>query len=160
MAYAKGTEVSVDKTESEIKGLLRRYKADSFASFESGSNAMIAFEMQGRRIVFKLPLPDRNEKRFTHTKINQHSALTPRPADVAFKVWDQACRERWRALLLCIKAKLESVDSGIETFEDAFLSHVMMPNGQTIGEMARPQIKHAYETDPRAPLLLTSGARP
>jgi hypothetical protein len=116
------------------------------------SRAMIAFEMHGRRIVFKLPLPDRKEKRFTHVAVNK-TATTPRSADSALKVWDQACRERWRALLLCIKAKLESVESGIETFEDAFLAHIQMPDGLTVGEHVKPNIALAYEHQSMQPLL-------
>jgi hypothetical protein len=34
----------------------------------------------------------------------------------------QARRQKWRALSLCIKAKLERVESKIETFEEAFLA--------------------------------------
>ena len=35
---------------------------------------------------------------------------------------DQACRQRWRALLLVIKAKLEAVTAGISTVETEFLA--------------------------------------
>ena len=49
-------------------------------------------------------------------------------------------RRRWRALLLVIKAKLESVESGIETFEEAFASQIVLANGQTVGAVARASI--------------------
>lgn len=139
MAYAKGTGVSAEKTESEIKATLRRYGATSFASFESSTEAMLAFEMQGRRVLFKLPLPNRDAKEFTHRRVNASSVL-PRSADEAMKVWSQACNERWRSLLLCIKAKLESVETGIESFEDAFLAHIQMPDGHSVSEHVRPRI--------------------
>ncbi len=67
--------------------------------------------------------------------------------------WEQACRSRWRALFLCIKAKLESIESGIETFEDAFLAHIQMPDGHTVAEHVRPRIAAAYETGTMQPLL-------
>ena len=35
--------------------------------------------------------------------------------------WEQACRQRWRALALVIKAKLEAIDAEISTFEEEFL---------------------------------------
>jgi hypothetical protein len=54
-------------------------------------------------------------------------------------------REKWRAQLLCIKAKLVSVDSGIETFEDAFMAHVVMPDGQTVADHVRPRIASSYK---------------
>jgi hypothetical protein len=54
-------------------------------------------------------------------------------------------RQKWRALLLCIKAKLESVASGIESFEEAFLAHVVLPNGQTVADHIAPRIAESYE---------------
>lgn len=62
-------------------------------------------------------------------------------------------RSRWRALFLCIKAKLESIESGIETFEDAFLAHIQMPDGQSVSDHVRPRIASAYETGSMQPLL-------
>lgn len=149
MAYAKDTSVAVEKTEGEIKATLRRYGATAIAVFENAEHAMIAFEMHGRRITMKLPLPDRKSKEFTETP----SGKWARSDADAYKAWEQACRSRWRALYLCIKAKLESVESGIETFEDAFLSHVIMPDGRTVGEYTRPAIAKAYETGTMQPLL-------
>ena len=42
------------------------------------------------------------------------------------------CRQRWRALNLAIKAKLEAVESGIVTFDQEFLAHIVGPSGQTV----------------------------
>jgi hypothetical protein len=55
-------------------------------------------------------------------------------------------RRLWRALLLAIKAKLEVVESGLAIFEEEFLSNIVMPDGCTVGEHARPWIAEAYET--------------
>ena len=149
MAYAKDTSVAVSKSEAEIKAVIRRYGATSFASFETSAAAMIAFEMRGRRVVFKLPLPDRASREFTETP----SGKWARSEKQAEQAWEQACRSKWRALLLCIKAKLESVEAGIETFDDAFLAHIQMPDGITVGEHVRPTIALAYETNSMQPLL-------
>jgi hypothetical protein len=54
--------------------------------------------------------------------------------------------QRWRALLLVIKAKLESVESNIETFEHAFLAQIVMPNDQTVSEILNPIIAFAYKS--------------
>ena len=51
------------------------------------------------------------------------------------------------------KAKLEAVETGITEFEDEFLAHIVLPNGQTMGEFAKPQIAHAYDTGDMPPLL-------
>jgi excisionase family DNA binding protein len=41
-----------------------------------------------------------------------------RAPSVALRHWEQACKARWRALLLVIRAKLEAVACGISTVED------------------------------------------
>lgn len=148
MAYASNTSVSVERTKAEIKATIKKYGATSFASFESGASAMIAFEMAGRRVVFKLPLPDPKSSAFTKTATGR-----VRSATEAVKSHEQACRSRWRALLLSIRAKLESVEAGIETFEDAFLAHIQMPDGHTVSEHVKPRIASAYETGNMQPLL-------
>lgn len=62
------------------------------------------------------------------------------------EIYEQAVKQRWRALALVIKAKLEAVEAGITIFEDEFLAHIVLPNGQTAGEYMVPQIEAAYET--------------
>lgn len=148
MAYAENTSVSVEKTEAEIKATLRRYGADRFMSGEDRTGAVISFEMKDRRVTFRLPLPDRKEQRFVHD-----GRRNVRPAAKQLEAWEQACRSRWRALLLCLKAKLESVESGIETFEDAFLAQIVMPDGGTVAEHVRPRIAEAYSSGTMQPLL-------
>lgn len=122
MAYAEQTKVPVEQTKTEIERTLVRYGADRFAYFTEAGKAVIVFEAKERRLRFDLPLPagegDKEQK---------------------------SRRQKWRALLLCIKAKLESVASGIESFEEAFLAHVVLPDGQTVGNHIAPRIAEAYE---------------
>jgi len=148
MAYAATTNVSVSKTKGEIDGLLRKHRAAGFGIFEEQTRAILVFEMAGRRIVFHLPLPNRMDKQFIMTGRGKQ-----RTEPAALAAWEQACRSRWRALFLCIKAKLESIESGIETFEDAFLAHIQMPDGHSVSEHVRPRIAEAYETGSMQPLL-------
>lgn len=68
---------------------------------------------------------------------------------------EQENRQRWRALCLAIKAKLEAVQSGITTFEDEFMAHIMLPGGKTVSEMAAPVIENAYKSGKVPTLLLT-----
>lgn len=148
MSYAATTNVAVSKTKGEIDAILRKHKASGFGIFEEQARAILVFEMAARRIVFHLPLPNREEKQF---RLNGRGQL--RSADAILGAWEQACRSRWRALFLCIKAKLESIESGIETFEDAFLAHIQMPDGMSVAEHVRPRIASAYETGTMQPLL-------
>lgn len=132
--YAKDTKVPVQQSRIEIERTLMKYGAASFAYFGGSQESMIAFEAAGRRILFKLPLPDPKVVRDE----NKVGKIT---------------RQRWRALLLVIKAKLEAVESGITTFEDEFMAHIMMPDGQTVSHHLRPKIAQAYETGSMPPLL-------
>ena len=145
--YASQTSVSVSKSQFEIKELVTKYGADAFQLGETHDRAAIMFAMNRRQVKFMLPLPDRRDKEFTH-----HSRGA-RTEDAAYKSWDQACRSRWRALLLCIKAKLEAVKVGITEFDDEFMAHIVMPDGQTVGQHIKPQISTAYETGNMPPLL-------
>jgi hypothetical protein len=109
------------------------------------TQAMIQFKLKGRVIRFMLPLPDQNERRFTHVKTSQWGSERPRNVEQSYKVWEQACREKWRALFLSIKAKLYSIETGIEQFDSAFMAQIVMPNGKTMEELAVPMIAQAYE---------------
>jgi hypothetical protein len=153
MAYAKGTDVAVEKTVSEIRTTIQRYGATAFGNMEGAGLAMIVFEMKDRRVSFKLPLP-----RIEDSRLDKDGRGSIRSVEKRYQAWEQACRERWRSLLLCIKAKLESVDAGIETFEDAFLAHIQMPDGMTVGEHVRPRIKAVYAEGTMQPLLPAPGS--
>jgi len=120
--FAEGTTVSTEKSRAEIEKLIVRYGATSTAFMNGPGRALILFECKGRRIMFELPLPGVEEKRF-----QRDGRGSVRPSHKQYAAWEQACRQRWRALSLVIKAKLEAVESGITTFEDEFLAHIVMP---------------------------------
>jgi hypothetical protein len=138
--YAAKTTVSSEKSRAEIERTLSRYGAEGFAYGWSGSQAQIAFVMNGVRIQLKLDLPDRNDRRFTH-----HSRGL-RTSDASEREYEQAIRQSWRALALVVKAKLEAVAAGIATFEDEFLAYIAIPGGGTVGDMMKPQIAEAYSS--------------
>jgi hypothetical protein len=128
--YAAHTKVPIDRTKTEIEHTLRRYGADRFAYFTEAGKAIIVFEAHERRLRFNLPLPVGESEKDA-----------------------QAWWQKWRALLLCIKAKLESVESKIESFEEAFLAHVVMPDGRTVAEHTIPAIASIYQGGPMQALL-------
>jgi len=149
MAYAENTSVPVDRSKAEIERILQKYGADQFISGWDQNRAMIGFRMLGRQIRFIVELPDRNAKEFQFTPGRRNK----RDESKAFAAWEQACRQRWRALALVIKAKLEAVETGITVFEDEFMAHIVLPDGQTVGEYMRPQIAVAYEKGSMPKLL-------
>lgn len=141
MTYAQNTTVTVERSIAEIRTVLKRYGADQFmqAEDETRNLAMIDFRVNNRRIRFVLKLPHRDEFRRTLKKRNLRS---PKAID---KAYEQGQRQRWRALLLCIKAKLEAVEAGITSFDDEFMAHIVAPDGRTMSEIIQPQIEHAYQ---------------
>lgn len=148
MGYADKTTVSTEKSRAEIERTLRRYQADQFMYGWDADRAVIGFRMAGRQIRFLLPMPNKTDREFTHTPTGKK-----RTEDAAYKEWEQACRQKWRALSLVIKAKLEAVESGIAIFEDEFMANIVLPNGRTVSEFMLPQIAAAYETGDMPKLL-------
>jgi hypothetical protein len=145
MKYAENTGVSSEKSQSEIKQTLQRYGAKKYAYYEDDERAGISCEIQSRRIKFIVPLPSRTADKFVYTQSNQHaSSRRVRDIKQQHDLWEKACRQRWRALALVVKAKLEAVESGIATFEQEFLNYIMLPDGQTVGEYIIPQIEQVY----------------
>ncbi|HLX21652.1 MAG TPA: hypothetical protein VKR23_16015 [Gaiellaceae bacterium] len=127
--YAQRTDVPVSKSRAEIERLLESRKAKQFgtATDYEKLEARVQFRLHDRVVRFTVALPDPK-------KLGNGARL------------DQAERQKWRALLLVIKAKLESVESQIETFEEAFLANIVMPNDQTVAQIVKPQIAESYKS--------------
>lgn len=142
MSFAENTSVPVERSKAEIEGMLSRYGADQFVSGWSDNEARIQFRAKSRYVRFILTLPNRSEKRFTQ---DPRSSWRKRADGAAQKAYDQEIRRLWRALALVVKAKLEAVQSGITSFEDEFMAQIIMPDGKTVSEHARPMIAQAYE---------------
>lgn len=125
--YARRTKVPAERTRLEIEGLMKKRGADQFFTGDDQSRAVLAFRLQGRLLRFQLPLG---------------AKLTP-----------QQVRSRWRQLLLVIKAKLEAIDIGILSLEEAFLGETVLPDRQTVAEYMAPQLENAYRSG-KMPLAL------
>lgn len=142
MAYAQHTTVTVDKSQSEMRKLLLSYGASKFsvADDHDAKTVAIQFYVRQRIVRFILSLPDKSEDAFWKTTTHGR----PRSAESALALWEQACRSAWRALLLCLKAKLEAVTAGITEFDQEFLAYVVLADNQTVGERLIPQVARAY----------------
>jgi hypothetical protein len=126
--YAAKTTVPVARSRDEIERTLTRYGASAFGYGWDGTRTVVSFRVNDR---------------FVRLSIDESGS-------------DQHQRQQWRALLLVIKAKLEAVASGITTFEEEFLAHVVLPDNRTVGEWLAPQLDQAYE-DGGMPKLLMPG---
>lgn len=135
MAYAEGTKVPTSRTRGEIEALVEQHGASKFMSMRDDDLhlAKISFAIKGLLIRFTLHLPDADEMRklLKKQKYWQGRAIGE---DRLGKELDTETRRRWRCLLLTIKAKLISVEDKVETFEEAFLAHIVTAEDVTIYE--------------------------
>jgi len=131
MTYADTTKVPVGQTRMDIEKLLAKHGAQAFGFSQDGARAVIAFRMKGLSYRFTMAVPDE----------------------------PQAQRSKWRALLLVIKARLEGVESGIETMEDAFLANTVMADGATVAEWLKVEIKDAAKLGRMPQRLALEGPR-
>ena len=145
--FADSTKVNVERTRAEIERCLQRFGADGFAYGYEGDHHYIGFRIKGRQVRMELQLPKRDEKRFTLTPARRFQ----RTADEVYKAWEQGCRQRWRSLLLVVKAKLAAIQDGISTVEREFMADLVV-DGRRVGDVVLPAYLRAIETN--GPLLL------
>jgi hypothetical protein len=118
--YAAGTRVDVHRSRFELERVLCSYGGRDFAFVEDDANASIQFAIHGRYVQLAFPLPDPGSRRFSHTASGRR-----RTAIAQERAYEQALRENWRAFVLVVRGKLESVQSGVSTFEDEFASFLL-----------------------------------
>jgi hypothetical protein len=151
MMFADDTKVSVARSKAEIEHTLARYGAQDIVSGFSNARGMafVEFELSGWPCRIVLPLPERNAKEFVFSDTGRK-----RKEPAQYKAWEQACRSRWRVLLLLLRAKLEAIKLGIIAPEQEFLAHIALPDGSTIGFNLAPKLQTALETGVLPKLLL------
>ena len=135
--YAAETEVPIAKSKAAIEALLMTHGATQYASGWDETHDKIQFQLFNQTIRFLLPRPDRNDRRFVRDRRGYTRTMAAQE-----RAYDQANRQRWRALYLVIKAKLEAIQSGISIYEQEFLAYVVDPaTDLTIGDMLVPQLQ-------------------
>jgi len=140
--YAQNTDVPVERSRAEIDRLLSKNGATTtgIVNNEEKCVAAIAFTMKGARYLLELPLP------------------TPDDLDEAKQrrrgiTLEQLRRERWRAMLLLVKSKLETVRLGITTVEREFLADLVLPNGGTVHQQLAEAIRQGLGSGDRPKML-------
>ena len=113
MAYAETTKVPFERSIAEIIGMVRKAGAEQIGQMEDRDYFAVQFTLGDRMVRFRVPfpsfdeMPKRDGRNHTLSQSQREGKL------------DQARRQRGRALMLVIKAKLESVESGVETMDIA-----------------------------------------
>jgi hypothetical protein len=147
MAYAASTSVPAGKSRVKIEDLVRAKGAKRIGTMRTHDSATVAFELNGYAIRFTLPMP---------TPENVRNPKKKEPEALLRRRVDQLERTRWRALLLCIKAKFEAIESGIEVFEEAFMSHINVPGSGTVADDVIPKLEAMRSGRAMPPLLAES----
>lgn len=140
-AYARDTRVPVDRSKQELDQLLQKHGASQrgMSVDDERGEAACYFTLEGRQILLRIPMPGRGEYRSRES-------------------WEQACRARWRAIVLITKAKLEHIAMGLSSVQEEFMANIRLPNGTTVAEAIAPGLAEMYENG-KMPPLLGMGAR-
>ena len=132
--YASETVVPIDRSKRQIEEMLRQNGAEQYHTGWDQARDIIEFGWKGKQIRFVLPRV--NPKDFSRSPAGRTRTQSSLQQAV-----EQADRQRWRALYLVIRAKLEAVEAGIAVFEEEFMAFIVIPGrNMTIGEILVPQI--------------------
>lgn len=120
--YAAGTTVTVEKSRAQIEALLKRQGARKVASVWEETYSAVLFEHGQRcyRIGLAMPRP---------TPAQRH--LPPARVERELRAVE---RQRWRVLLLVVKAKVTAIAEGVSSVEEAFLGDTIVQDGRTLAE--------------------------
>ncbi len=133
------TSTPVAASQEAIRRILSKYGADGvqFSEEWKSRRIMIRFLYSVGSIqysvMFKVPIP----------VISRESATgRERKQSVIDDLQAKAHRGIWRAVFWAIKSRMEAVEFGIETFQEAFMSHFELPGtDKTIGDAILPMIE-------------------
>lgn len=148
--YASTTTVPISRSRDEIEKVLSKYGASAFAYGWDGDNASVQFVAHD--LLIRLTVGAARYDDHVRTRTGQRRS----PAQIEAAV-DQENRQKWRSLLLVIKAKLEAVEAEIVTFEQEFFAHIVLPSGSTVYEDLQKPVEQAYLNHP-VRLALGSGS--
>lgn len=140
MKAYESTNTSVTKSQEDIRWILSKYGADGVQFSEDWVQKIVMvrfFYKVGQSqytILFKIPVPQveaRSPKGRLRTQ-NQIETLQK-----------QCERGIWRAIYWAIKSRMEAVEFGIESFQEAFLSHFEIPGtDKQIGDVLIPRLSN------------------
>jgi hypothetical protein len=158
VTYAAGTTVPVTKSEAELKALLRKHGAERLmtAHDDSSGQAFVAFELGGRQMKLEVTVPtlDSYAENANVDPPRGWKGWTPgQRKEWCRKQQETVERERWRLLVLCTKAKLELIATGMTTLEKEFLANIMLAGGRTLYQQLAPGLNELYLSGKVPPLL-------
>jgi hypothetical protein len=136
MAY-ETTTVTVERSQGEIRKLLQDRGAARFAFGEETDSAgvrwaAVSFTHGAHAVRMRVPHKPVDE-RVVRSRLTR--ARTKTREDLERELGEQEAKRIWRVMHWNLKARLVAVDEGVETFEEAFLAHLLNERtGMTIFE--------------------------
>lgn len=129
MAY-ESTTVAPEKSQQEIAELLRKHGAARFTFGEDRESGTVGVEFTHAgyliRMVATVSPPDQDAARKKASRSRTKSL-----DQVLEEGYAQELRRVWRVVFHALKARLVAVEEGLETFEQAFLPHLVNPATNT-----------------------------
>lgn len=151
MAYAEGTTVPAERTIAEIRALLDKHGSTHFVQGSAPERDVVQFKIDGRQYRFDVERPTAEEmlQAFADAGGRTYGSSFVRISwgDRAAAEW----RRRWRARLLWLKAQLEFAED--VPIVSSMLSMLVLPDGQTLGDWAEPQVTEMYAGGRMPPML-------
>lgn len=135
---AGNTAATVGKSKQELEQVLQRYGVQHFAYASQPGAIAIAFQHSGDKYRIVLPMLTADTPDLATTEAGKR-----RTAAAVQQLLDKAERQRWRALLLKVKADLELAHLTGQPIRTAFAAHLVLHNDETVTER--------LETDRGAP---------
>lgn len=142
MAY-ETTSVDPTKSQGDIRDILNKHDATGFRFSEhlEGEQWVLTVEFikEGHLIRIQAMVDEPDEK-VIREKAKRARKRTRQQIEDEFR--EQEHRRMWRVLYWSLKARMEAIEEGLETFVQAFLPHVVDPgSGQTIWQRMQGHIE-------------------
>lgn len=142
MAYSN-TQVTTEKSQGDIRGLLSKHGAERFSFSEGDYDGQwwVGVEFVHNNHLVRIAAPLKTlEERDLNGKVRR--ARTKTREDFIREHNEQEGRRIWRVIYWSLKSRMEAVEEGLETFEQAFLSHLVDPGtNQTLWNSIRPHVE-------------------
>lgn len=134
------TNVPISKSQDDLRATLQRFGADQF-TFGEGTD-WVGVELIHADTLVRLRctiiVPTEEE---AYAALRAAHLSTKPSADPIARANAERARV-WRVLVWTVKARLVAVEEGLETFEQAFLSHLVDPaTDRTLWDAVRPSIE-------------------
>lgn len=149
MPFAEGTQVDAGKTRLDIEAMLSKFACETVGVMREPGFATVLFRRQGWAVQMRVALPQLSDAP-KQRKPGYHYMTEAQRLQWVM----QQEREKWRQLMLVLKAKFTALENGIESFEESFMAHLVV-GGDHVGQRLLPALRQAQESGQR--LALPSG---